>query len=372
MPAPSSESEEEIAVVMSDAGGCDGGGGGAEKEKEPTTKSLRKGSSVSELVRSYDDGAGKRDRSESGDSMPVGKRRQALSSPRQTAGEVRELIEDTVEGLESRLSLFLSQELHELKTNLVSKFEALNARIKDLEDHVNEKDIALEKMAEELKETQEEVRKLNDRSEHAEMNSRIPCLVLSGRAMAPRRGPRLAAPLQLTGRPAPQGTSTGSDGPSGSSRHSSSAGDRGGGGSAAGGRGEREVEDVNSLVISVVRERFRGLDIADADIDRAHRLPGPNNRIIIRFVRSGAGSVRDQLMMRRMELRGSQDLYINESLTAQRSKIQRSLLEAKKNGQLYTVFTRWGHVYYKAEKFGTSTRVDSLEKVRQLGFAVKE
>ena len=109
-----------------------------------------------------------------------------------------------------------------------------------------------------------------------------------------------------------------------------------------------------------------------SDIDRAHRLPGPNHRVIVRFVRSGSGSVREQLMMRRMELRGSNDLFVNESLTPQKGQIQRSLLEAKKTGKIYTVYTRWGHVYFKAEKFGTSTRVDSLSKVRQLGFAVKE
>ena len=53
---------------MTDAGESDFGEAGA-------IKSLRKGSSVSELVRSYDDGAGKRDRSESGDSMsaPTGR-----------------------------------------------------------------------------------------------------------------------------------------------------------------------------------------------------------------------------------------------------------------------------------------------------------
>ena len=132
------------------------------------------------------------------------------------------------------------------------------------------------------------------------------------------------------------------------------------------------MEDINGLVISVIRGRFDGLRITDGDIDRTHRLPGPNNRVIVRFVRSGSGSVRDQLMPRRMELRHRGDLFVNESLTAQNSQIQRSLLTAKKEGKLYTVFTRWGRVYYKAQKFGTSTRVDSLEKVRQLGFTVKE
>ena len=333
-------------------------------------KSLRRGSSVSELVRSYDDGAGKRDRSESGDSTaPIGKRRPLDPSPRK--GEVKELIEDAVEGIESRLSLFISKELHDFQSSLQEKFDALHARIKDLEEHVNEKDLELERMSTELKETREEMKKLGDRSENAEMNSRIPCLILSGRAMTPHHGPRLAAPL----RPAAERTPRGADsaGPSGERAGASAVlgGGGGGGGGARSGEGAGE-EDVNQLVISVLQSHFQGLDISVSDIDRAHRLPGPNHRVIVRFVCSGSGSIREQLMMRRMELRGSNDLYINESLTALKSQIQRSLLEAKKAKKIYTVFTRWGHVYFKAEKFGTSTRVESLAKVRQLGFIVKE
>ena len=125
-------------------------------------------------------------------------------------------------------------------------------------------------------------------------------------------------------------------------------------------------------MIGAVRARLHGLDFREEDIDRAHRLPGPNNKIIVRFVRSGPGSVRDQLMTRRLELKGHNDLFINESLTTQKSLIYRSLLEEKKTGRVYTVYTRWGHVYYKAEKFGTSTRVDSVEKLRELKFTVKE
>ena len=193
--------------------------------------------------------------------------------------------------------------------------------------------------------------------------------------MAPQRKPSLAAPLQPTSDPAPRGTgSAGPAGPSGAGpRGSGPSGGSGGGRARGGERGEAGgEEDINQLVIGVARSRFNGLDISVSDIDRAHRLLGPNNRVIVRFVRSGPGSVREQLMYRRLELRKTNDLFINESLTAQKSRIQRSLLAAKRAEKLYTVYTRWGHVYYKSEKFGTSTRVDSLEKVRQLGFTVKE
>lgn len=132
------------------------------------------------------------------------------------------------------------------------------------------------------------------------------------------------------------------------------------------------MEDIHNLVIGVVGSRLPGINIRDEDIDRAHRLPGPNNRVIVRFVRSGPNSIRDQLMSRRLELRHCNDLFINESLTAQKNAIYRTLLDAKKSKKIYTVFTRWGHVYFKAEKFGTSSRVDSADKLSSFGFHMKE
>ena len=236
---------------------------------------------------------------------------------------------------------------------------------------MNEKDVEMEKMSVELHDTREEMRRLSERCESAEMNSRIPCLILSGRAMAPQRDSGLEAPLRPTaGQLAPQAAGHGPARASGSG-----AGGGGGGGARSGGAGQAErpvEEDINQLVVNVLQRRFQGLNVSTEDIDRSHRLPGPNHRVIVRFVRSGAGSVREQLMLRRLELSGGNDLYINESLTALKNRIQRSLLEAKKAKQIYTVYTRWGHVYFKAEKFGTSTRVESLAKLRQLGFTVKE
>ena len=77
-------------------------------------------------------------------------------------------------------------------------------------------------------------------------------------------------------------------------------------------------------------------------------------------------------MSRRLELKHCNDLFINESLTAQKNAIYRALLDAKKSKKIYTVFTRWGHVYFKAEKFGTSSKVDSADKLRSFGFHMKE
>ena len=334
--------------------------------------------SVSELVRNYSDSAGdghsKRDRSESGDSAPPGKRgahergSRLSTSPRN--GDMKQYLDDAIEMLEDRLRSSISKDLHEFREVVSAQLSVISDRVRDLERHVEEKDCEVAELTSELAAARADIKQLQDRAENSEMNSRIPCLILSGKAMAPRRPQRLDAPLTPTGHAAPPGTA--GPGPtvraeSADARPAASSAR----GAARGGRDAPEVEDVNSLVIETVRARLPGLHIEDADIDRCHRLPGGNHKIIIRFVRSGPGSIRDQLMSRRLELRG-QELYVNESLTAKKNLIYRSLLDAKKEKKIYTVFTRWGHVYYKSEKFGTSARVDSVDKLRELSLPVKQ
>ena len=91
--------------------------------------------------------------------------------------------------------------------------------------------------------------------------------------------------------------------------------------------------------------------------------------MIVKFVRTGQDSARDRVMSRRLELKG-RDLFVNESLTKLRGLIFRSLLAAKRDEKIYTVFTRNGNVFYKEKQHGVSTRVDSLQRLRELGHMV--
>ena len=134
--------------------------------------------------------------------------------------------------------------------------------------------------------------------------------------------------------------------PASDSAADAASGDARGRGARDGEREERE--DIHALVITTLNQNLPGINITQQDIDRAHRLPGRNHRVIVRFVRSGDGSVRDRVMGRRLELAGK-DLYVSESLTKLRGQIFRSLINAKKQKKLYTVYTRGGQVYFKSE-----------------------
>ena len=380
---------------------------GAECERETNTVSSGERQSVSRLVQSYSDSHGevqKRGRSESGDPAPAGKRGarqpsgEASRSPSAQIGgsrNFRECLDTAIESLETRIMLSLSRDLHEFRETLSAEITQLNERLRELERHVEERDGVIDELTDELRQSREEVSALQTRVEDAEINSRLPCLILSGAAMAPRNAPRLEPPLPArtepaaadrpastaptgpgqgqttaTSRPADRRASAGGRGPDGPAGGPS--GDRRGvrGGSVVPGAGWQE-EDVNAHVIHTLNRCMPGLDLIDSDIDRAHRLPGPNNRAIVRFVRSGQGSVRDRVMSRRLELRG-RELYINESLTKLRGLIFRSLLAAKREKKIYTVYSRGGQVYFKERQHGVGTRVDSLKRLRELGHTVLE
>ncbi|KAF0303969.1 hypothetical protein FJT64_024103 [Amphibalanus amphitrite] len=361
---------------------------GAEAGEDGTDPSSER-LSVSDLVRSYDDSHSsdgqKRDRSESGDAAPANKRgardrdgvpaRSPLTAKDRT---VKETMEIAFDDLETRLTRSLQRDLYEFRTSLSEEIERLCDRVKDLERQ--DRDCTIAQLSDDLQQSREQVAALQARAEDAEINSRLPCLVLSGAAMAPRNSARLEPhPAAASGGAhfaAPADPARGPAGVTSQPAGQPAAEERAEGapGSAGSGRGRRDgswEENINALVIDTLNRNMPGLNISEDQIDRAHRLPGPNNRVIVRFVRSGQGSARDRVWTRRLELRG-RELFISESLTRLRSLIFRSLLAAKREKRIYTVFSRGGQVLFKDKQHGVSTRVDSLDKVRELGFTVLE
>ena len=99
--------------------------------------------SVSELVRSYGDalndghGGGKRDRSESGDQAPAGKRgapepESSRSPTPRNISSMKEYLEVALEKLENRITASISRDLHEFRELITTELRALTDRVRDL------------------------------------------------------------------------------------------------------------------------------------------------------------------------------------------------------------------------------------------------
>lgn len=229
--------------------------------------------SVGDLVKQINDapaqladGRDKRGRSESGDALPAGKRgvyrRGELGrSPGQCTESVKERVEIMLQDFESRIVGNISRDLHELRDVIQAQLDSFEARIKELESHVEEKDNEVESLRKELGDVKQEMTRLQGRAEDAEINSRLPCLILSGDALAPDRGRPGRAPgaAGLPGR-----------GPGSSSAVASTA--PGGGGSrSAGGDGPATSADRQPAGSQLISRRLL-----------LRRLPG--------LARAGAGT----------------------------------------------------------------------------------
>ena len=126
-------------------------------------------------------------------------------------------------------------------------------------------------------------------------------------------------------------------------------------------------ENAAEKVVGVVSARFNDVRLARTDIQAAHRLQSKDT-IICKFYNR---EVRDNIFSKRFELmkrsdRSRNSLFINESLTKNNRALFNELLTAKRNGKLYTVFTRAGLVYCKVSRDSKAARVDSKDKIADI------
>ena len=161
---------------------------------QPVDSTASERQSVSELVKNYNDPSEgqKRDRSESGDAAPAGKRgaRDRGGAPSRSPSSrsdksFKECLDTAIDDLESRITVSISRDLHEFREALSAEIEKLHSRVRDLEKHIEERDVIIDDLTGELHQSRKEIVALQTRTEEAEVNSRLPCLVLSGPAIRP-------------------------------------------------------------------------------------------------------------------------------------------------------------------------------------------
>ena len=126
-----------------------------------------------------------------------------------------------------------------------------------------------------------------------------------------------------------------------------------------------DTEDVEALLIEVIRNSM-GIVVRREDIDHAHRMSKGGSKIACRFAKCGPSSVRQRIYDNRIPPRGERpklSLFVNESLSQNRQEAYLKLLELKKAGRIYTVYSRRGDVFFKDQRFGVSFRANSLAEV---------
>ena len=316
-----------------------------------------------ELVRAYGDVSSdghKRDRSESGDQAPAGKRgaRERSDEPTRSPSALnskstrsfRDERDAAVEDLELRVTTSLSRDLHDFRERMSAQIERLLNRVQDLDHHVEQRDSIIDRLSDDLLQSRQKISTLQSRIEDAKVNSRLPCLVLSGPAMAPHQAPRLqrAGGEDGTGQSAP-----------GAGGEQSGARER----SATRGGAWEEREGVNTAGVDLEpdnawtqhEQRYRPSSSTYGSQQPRHRAfraigAGQRERPCDE---QASGAARERLIHK---------LVINEAAKHQ------SLLAAKREKKIYTVFSRGGLVFFNEKQHETATRLNSLQQLRELGY----
>ena len=121
-------------------------------------------------------------------------------------------------------------------------------------------------------------------------------------------------------------------------------------------------EDAASLIRSLVLHHLKH-SLDSSQVKAMIRLK--NGKILIEFTSAAPGSDRDILFRTKSKLRGS-GLFIAESLTPRRQAMFADLLQLKREGLIFSVFTRSGNILVCRSRDSAPIRIADPEAVRQL------
>lgn len=121
-------------------------------------------------------------------------------------------------------------------------------------------------------------------------------------------------------------------------------------------------EDAARLIKAVV-QRYLGHSLDSSQVRTMIRLN--NGKMIVEFTTTGHGSDRDIIYRSKSKLKGS-GLYIAESLTPRRQAMFSQLLQLKREGTIFSVFTRSGDILVCRSRNSAPVRIGGPDAVQKL------
>ena len=134
----------------------------------------------------------------------------------------------------------------------------------------------------------------------------------------------------------------------------------------------REGEDIVGMAVKAINDNYKDIRVTKDDFTVVHRL-SKENTVICAFLNKG---LRNDLYEGRLNLRYQAEfanrLFVTENLRA-KSQIFNRLLQMKRNGRIWTAFSKGGIPCYKSSKASAPIRVHTMQQVlaleRDLGAA---
>ena len=193
----------------------------------------------------------------------------------------------------------------------------MKQRIQDLENHAEGQNQVIERLTEAVERRDDKIKELEETLDEMERERHTPVLVFDGTGVPP---PPATRPWQ---------------------------------------------EDISATVTGVVRKFMPDIEMSGQDIVHAYRT-AKGKKIVCKFSRCGKGSTSDNIYEKRASLRTdesgqprdkSDQLFINEMVSAKTNNVLKKLRDAKKAGVIHSVFTNYGHIYVRMIEHGQKIRV---------------
>ena len=192
-----------------------------------------------------------------------------------------------------------------------NKISSCEAKIDKLEEAIFERDLRIDQLETELIKCQETIQKCDEQLEEMERHSRAANLVLTSQSFGRRR----------------------------------------------------EGENITELTINAINESYPDIRVTKEDFSVIHRL-AKDNTVICAFRDK---DLRNKIYERRTHMRTQTDfskrLFVNENLTKAKGMIFTALLQLKKKGKVWTVFSKAGIPCYKVTKTASPIRVHSAQQL---------
>lgn len=274
------------------------------------------------------------DRKKSGPGSPSKRRREAdqsesaslpSESDSEDAGEA--LTKASMKATMLEMVGLIKQDMSEEFQSLRQDISTLNARISDLEKHIESRDCLVDDLERSVRSRDGRICYLEEEVDRLTAEARLRNLFLSGTAV-----------------PAPPTE-------------------------------ERWKEDVVGTALTALNQTLPEVNVTREDIDDATRLS--SKTVLVSFKSAARTSARQRVYEGRFKLfpqrptndsdtRQPVNLSIREHLSPYRQAIFNALIEERKVNKLYSVFTRDGNVFCKTKQHGRKIKVDTLERARSV------
>ena len=125
----------------------------------------------------------------------------------------------------------------------------------------------------------------------------------------------------------------------------------------------RDGEDIAGMAVKLINDNFKDVQVTKDDFSTIHRLSNENAVICVFRDKN----LRNRLYEDRIRMRHQPDLanrlFVSENLTRANSAIFNRLLQLKRSGRVWAVFSKAGVPCYKPSKLSSPIRVHNMQQV---------